>query len=67
MTTLRSWIVMSWIMLPGVMVGGGLLLNRLTVGNPVVTLSGGVLIVVALIVLVYGLIRAQRSITGDHL
>jgi drug/metabolite transporter superfamily protein YnfA len=34
MRTLRGWIVMSWIMLPGVMVGGNLLLRRLTVGEP---------------------------------
>jgi drug/metabolite transporter superfamily protein YnfA len=34
MTTLRGWIVMSWIMLLGVMFGGGLLLRRLTVGDP---------------------------------
>jgi hypothetical protein len=34
MNTLRGWIVMSWIMLPGVMVGGSLLLRRLTVGDP---------------------------------
>lgn len=33
MKTLRGWIVMSWIMLPGVMVGGSLLLRRLTVGD----------------------------------
>jgi hypothetical protein len=33
MNTLRGWIVMSWIMLPGVMVGGSLLLRRLTVGE----------------------------------
>jgi drug/metabolite transporter superfamily protein YnfA len=30
MRTLRGWIVMSWIMLPGVMFGGSLLLRRLT-------------------------------------
>ena len=34
MRTLRGWIVMSWIMLPGVMVGGSLLLRRLTIGDP---------------------------------
>lgn len=34
MNTLRGWIVMSWIMVPGVMVGGSLLLRRLTVGEP---------------------------------
>jgi drug/metabolite transporter superfamily protein YnfA len=138
MNTLRGWMVMSWIMLPGVMLGGSLLLRRLTVGDPdpfqdtwirafhahggvlivmsllyymfldrttlstwtkhalsltlfigigavvsgfllhaitgqpggesvgtVVTLSGAVLIAVALIVLVYGLIRAQRSTGYD--
>jgi len=34
MKTLRGWIVMSWIMLPGVMVGGSLLLRRLVTGDP---------------------------------
>jgi drug/metabolite transporter superfamily protein YnfA len=33
MKTLRGWIVMFWIMLPGVMGGGSLLLRRLTVGE----------------------------------
>ena len=33
MSTLRGWIVMSWIMLPGVMFGRSLFLRRLTVGN----------------------------------
>jgi hypothetical protein len=33
MRTLRAWIAMSWIMLPGVMVGGSLLLRRLTIGD----------------------------------
>jgi drug/metabolite transporter superfamily protein YnfA len=33
MNTLRPWIIMSWIMLPGAMVGGGLLLQRLTLGD----------------------------------
>lgn len=33
MKTLRGWIVMSWIMLPVVTVGGSLLLRRLTVGD----------------------------------
>lgn len=134
MTTLRGWIVMSWVMLPGVMFGGSLLLRRLTAGEPdpfqatwirafhahggvlimlsilyylfldrtalsawnkhaaslalfvgigaqtagfllhamtgqpgqgsagtVVTVSGAVLIAVALIVLVYGLIRTPRA------
>lgn len=32
--TLRPWIVLAWLALPGVMVGGGLLLGRLTLGNP---------------------------------
>jgi drug/metabolite transporter superfamily protein YnfA len=31
MNTLRGWMVMSWITLPGVMVGGSILLRRLTV------------------------------------
>jgi hypothetical protein len=34
MRSLRGWIVMSWIMLPGVMFGGGLLLRRLTGRDP---------------------------------
>jgi drug/metabolite transporter superfamily protein YnfA len=34
MRTLRGWIVMSWIMLPGVMFGGSLLLRRVSVGDP---------------------------------
>jgi drug/metabolite transporter superfamily protein YnfA len=33
MKTLRPWIIMSWIMLPGAMVGGSLLLRRLTFGD----------------------------------
>jgi drug/metabolite transporter superfamily protein YnfA len=139
MRTLRGWIVMSWMMLPGVMFGGSFLLRRLTVGDAdpfqatwirafhahggvlimmsilyymfldrtmlsawakhassltlfvgvgaqvsgllvhavtgqpvrgspgtVVTLTGAVLIAVALIVLVYGLIRTPRPITGDR-
>jgi drug/metabolite transporter superfamily protein YnfA len=139
MSTLRAWIVMSWIMLPGVMVGGSLLLRRLTTGDvdpfeatwirafhahggvlimmsilyymfldrtmlsarikhvssltlfvgigalvsgfllhaiigqpgqrspgTVATLSGAGLIAVALVVLVYGLIRAPRSTAGNR-
>jgi drug/metabolite transporter superfamily protein YnfA len=138
MRTLRGWIVMSWIMLPGVMVGGGVLLSRLTTGDAdpfratwirafhahggvlimmsilyyefldrtmlsawakhaasltlfvgigaqvsgflvhaltgqpghesagtAATLAGAALIALALIALVYGLIRAPRSITDD--
>jgi len=138
MKTLRGWIVMSWLMLPGVMFGGSLLLRRLTLGDPdpfqatwirafhahggvlimmsilyytfldrtmlsartkhrasltlfigigaqvsgfllhavagepghgspgtIVTVSGAVLITVALIALVYGLIRAPRPIVDD--
>ena len=34
MKTLRAWIIISWLLLPAVMGGGGLLLRRLTVGNP---------------------------------
>ena len=34
MGTLRGWAVMSWVMLPGVMFGGSLLLRRLTIGDP---------------------------------
>ena len=34
MRTLRGWIILSWILLPAVMGGGGLLLRRLTVGDP---------------------------------
>jgi drug/metabolite transporter superfamily protein YnfA len=34
MRTLRGWVVMSWLMLPGVMFGGSLLLGRLTTGDP---------------------------------
>ena len=34
MGTLRGWVVMSWVMLPGVMFGGSLLLRRLTTGDP---------------------------------
>jgi drug/metabolite transporter superfamily protein YnfA len=33
MRTLRGWSVMSWVMLPGVMFGGNLLLRRLTTGD----------------------------------
>jgi hypothetical protein len=33
MKTLHGWIVMSWIMLPRVMVGGTLLLRRLTTSD----------------------------------
>jgi drug/metabolite transporter superfamily protein YnfA len=33
MKTLRPWIILSWIVLPGVMVGGTLLLRRLTAGE----------------------------------
>ena len=32
MKTLRGWIVMSWITLPGVTIGGSLLLRHLTAG-----------------------------------
>ena len=34
MRTLRGWIVLSWLLLPGVMIGGSLLLSRLTLGTP---------------------------------
>jgi drug/metabolite transporter superfamily protein YnfA len=34
MTTLRAWIVTSWIAFPGVMLGGTLLLRRVTLGDP---------------------------------
>jgi len=33
MRTLRIWVVMSWIALPGVMVGGSLLLQRVSLGD----------------------------------
>jgi hypothetical protein len=33
MKTLRPWITLSWIVLPGVMVGGTLLLRRLALGD----------------------------------
>jgi hypothetical protein len=139
MNTLRSWIVMSWLMLLGVMFGGNLLLRRLIVGDPnpfqetwirafhahggvlimmsilyfmfldrtllaartkhaasltlfvgigaqvsgfllhavtgqpghgsagtAVTVSGAVLIAFALIALVYGLVRAPRTISDDR-
>jgi len=33
MKTLRPWIIMSWIVLPGVMAGGSLLLRRITLGD----------------------------------
>jgi|SRR5262249_42333682 len=34
MTTLRAWIIASWIAFPGVMLGGTLLLRRVAVGDP---------------------------------
>jgi drug/metabolite transporter superfamily protein YnfA len=34
MRTLRPWIIVSWIALPAVMVGGSLLLRRLSAGDP---------------------------------
>jgi hypothetical protein len=34
MRTLRPWIILSWIALPAVMVGGSLLLRRLSAGDP---------------------------------
>ena len=34
MRTLRGWIIASWILLPGVMVGGTLLLRRVALGDP---------------------------------
>ena len=58
MRTLRGWIVMSWIMLPVVMVGGSLLLRRLIVGDATAFQStwirafhahGGVLILMSIL------------------
>src|SRR5262249_37763632 len=34
MTTLRAWIIASWIAFPGVMAGGTLLLRRVALGDP---------------------------------
>lgn len=34
MKTMRAWIIASWIALPAVMVGGSLLLRRLSAGDP---------------------------------
>lgn len=34
MKTLRPWIILSWIALPAVMLGGSFLLRRLSVGDP---------------------------------
>jgi hypothetical protein len=34
MRTLRVWIVLSWIALPGVMFGGAFLMRRLSIGDP---------------------------------
>jgi len=33
MRTLRPWIIVSWIALPAVMIGGSLLLRRLSAGD----------------------------------
>jgi drug/metabolite transporter superfamily protein YnfA len=58
MTSLRGWIVMSWIMLPGVMFGGSLLLRRTIAGDsdPFLALwlrafhaHGGVLIMMSIL------------------
>src|SRR5262245_14459257 len=34
MTTLRAWMITSWIAFPGVMLGGTLLLRRVALGDP---------------------------------
>jgi drug/metabolite transporter superfamily protein YnfA len=74
MKTLRGWIVMSWIMLPAVMIGGSLLLRRLTLGE--VTpfqetwirafhAHGGVLIMMSLLYYMF-LERTALSTSAKH-
>jgi drug/metabolite transporter superfamily protein YnfA len=74
MKTLRAWIVMSWIMLPGVMVGGSLLLRRLVTGDPTpfqVTwirafhAHGGVLILMSILYYLF-MDRTALSVSTKH-
>jgi drug/metabolite transporter superfamily protein YnfA len=74
MNTLRAWIVMSWVMLPGVMIGGSLLLRRLTVSatDPFTATwirafhaHGGVLIIMSLLYYVF-LDRTALSVRTKH-
>ena len=74
MKTLRGWIVVSWMMLPGVMGGGSLLLRRLTVGDPdpfqatwirAFHAHGGVLIMMSLLYYMF-LDRKTLSTTTKH-
>jgi hypothetical protein len=74
MKTLRGWIVMSWIMLPGVMGGGGLLLKRLTTGDAdpfraawltAFHAHGGVLIMMSILFYTF-LDRTTLSVSTKH-
>src|SRR5262249_57780322 len=69
MRTLRGWIIASWILLPGVMAGGTLLLRRVALDDPTafqVTwlrafhAHGGVLFVLSL---VYFLFLSQTTLS----
>jgi drug/metabolite transporter superfamily protein YnfA len=74
MKTLRPWIIMSWIMLPGAMVGGSLLLRRLTFGDATPFQAtwirafhahGGVLILMSILYYMF-LDRTALSVTTKH-
>ena len=75
MRTLRGWIVASWILLPGAMVGGTLLLRRVALGEPTayqVTwlrafhAHGGVLLVLSLVYFLF-LSQTRLSMSVKHL
>src|SRR5262249_8368743 len=75
MRTLRGWIIASWILLPGVMAGGTLLLRRVALDDPTafqVTwlrafhAHGGVLFVLSLVYFLF-LSQTTLSMSVKHL
>src|SRR5262249_41458449 len=75
MRTLRGWIIASWILLPGVIAGGTLLLRRVALGDPTAYqitwlrafhAHGGVLFVLSLIYFLF-LSQTTLSMSVKHL
>jgi hypothetical protein len=75
MTALRGWIIASWILLPGAILGGTLLLRRVALGDPIAYqivwlrafhAHGGVLFVLSLVYFIF-LSQTTLSMSVKHL
>jgi hypothetical protein len=75
MKTLRGWIIAAWILLPGVIAGGTLLLRRVALGDPTAYqitwlrafhAHGGVLFVLSLVYFLF-LSQTTLSMSVKHL